>query len=772
MKFAHWRYLIIAALLTIFFNIIFLNNESVFGLRNLIAFLFLSFVPGYLILKIFKIDVRVDWHDITYVVGLSTAYLIIVGLGANYLIPLVQKVKPLERMPLLAATDVTLGILFIANIIGIFRTKHFNVKIHNDFHFSWWNLAFYIIPILFPVFALAGVAILNNGGANMFLMIYLLVIPVYFGALFLLSKRVDENIFPYSLYMISLALLLHSGMRGWNVSGTDVLREFHIFHLTYTNAAWSPDLIKHTYNACLSINILPTFMARFIDTDLQYMFKFFMQFSFAFTPVVVYYFTQRFTTKVIAFLSAFFFMSFPIFIFSMTMHVRQEFAFLFFCLILMVLFDTNFDYHKKNLIAMVFGFCMIVSHYSTTYLALLFFALWYASYFFFHWTFKIPALKKKIYGSAHTTETHFSKSNLSIVFIIFLFVTAFIWYTQVVHIEGDVVNFGIKVRMNLTKIFRNDLLPDQNSLANQFNIFYKQVDKTEALNRYFTNNNKRPPREIDLHFYPPSSYSGYYPKLVDAKLLPQKAPDFVYPLYTLYSELIKKIQKFLIIIGVFLLIYHQWKDKQTDSDFLLINMATLFIILLFIVVPFFSLDYDLLRATQQFLIILAFTSLYAIDKLLSYVKLSWLTGPLVGVILASYFVINTFSINQIIGKIDPPYSLNNYGNGYERSVVFDTEVTSSQWLEKNAKLSLITQADQDSQSRIFMSTITNFTILPNILPGAMYKAGYVYLNDLNVKQGVTNANYNGTPLRFTIPQLFLDDNKNLIYSNGNTQIYR
>jgi uncharacterized membrane protein len=76
------------------------------------------------------------------------------------------------------------------------------------------------------------------------------------------------------------------------------------------------------------------------------------------------------------------------------------------------------------------------------------------------------------------------------------------------------------------------------------------------------------------------------------------------------------------------------------------------------------------------------------------------------------------------------------------------------------------------QLRIFMSTITNFTILPNILPGAMYKAGYVYLNDLNVKQGVTNANYNGTPLRFTIPQLFLDDNKNLIYSNGNTQIYR
>lgn len=772
MKIHLWRYLIITLLSTVVLNALFLLNETVFGWRNLFVFVFLLTVPGYLMLKLFRSHVEVSWRNIVYIVGLSTAFLIIIGLIANYVTPLAARVKPLERLPLLAATDIALGVLFIGNFAKLFLVKPPVYEKRPPFKLTIWNGIFFFIPVLFPLFALAGVSILNNGGSNTLLMMYLFLIPIYFIVLFFVREKVDENVFPYSLYMISLALLLHSSMRGWNVSGTDILREYHIFRLTYINGHWAPDLIRHTYNACLSINILPTFFAKFIDGDIQYIFKFFMQFVYAFTPVAVYFFTKNFTTKVISFLSAFFYLSFPIFLYTMTMHIRQEFAFLFFCLILMALFDESLPFRRANVMAMIFGFCMVVSHYSTTYLALGFFLFWYLARIILFFIFKIKVVKKALVGTHHTTVDLFSTTKLSLLFVVFLFGAAFFWYTQVVHIEGDVVNFGNKVRNNLTKIFKNDLLPDQNSLANQFNIFYKPVDKAELLNKYFTAFNRRPSQEIDTHFYPRSSYKDFYPKLKDSEKLPPKAPDFVFTIYNLYSELIKKMQKLMMIVGVLLFVFVQLRRRQMDGDFLVISIVSLAIIMAFIVVPFFSLDYDLLRATQQFLIILGFTTLFAIDTLFDFIKKPQFSPVVCCIVIVSYFVINTFSINQLLGRGDPPYLLNNFGAGYERSIVFDTEVRSAKWLEDNKSDFLMTQSDSDSQSRIFMATTTQFTILPNILPGALYRAGYVYLNDLNVKEDVLNTNYNGNALRFTIPSTFISENKNLIYNNGSSKIYR
>ena len=772
MKIHLWRYLIITLFSTIVLNALFLLDESVFGWRNLFVFVFFLTVPGYLILKLFKSNVTVSWKDTVYIVGLSTAFLIIVGLIANYVTPLVAKVKPLERMPLLAAIDISLALLFIGNVVKLFIVKEVKKEPREGFKINVWNCIFFAVPLLFPLLALAGVAILNNGGPNTILLIYLFLIPVYFTILFFVNEKVNENVFPYSLYMISLALLLHSSMRGWNISGTDILREYHIFRLTFENGHWAPDLIKHTYNACLSINILPTFFAKFIEGDIQYIFKFYLQFIYAFSPVAVYFFTKNFTTKLVSFLSAFFYLSFPIFLYTMSMHIRQEFAFLFFCLILMALFDDKLSFRRANVMAMIFGFCMIVSHYSTTYLALGFFLFWYLARIALYWIFKIKPVRKLLVGAHHTTTELFSTTKMSLLFVVFLFGAAFFWYTQIVNIGGDVINFGNKVSNNLSKIFKNDLLPDQNSLANQFNIFYKPVDKAELLNKYFTSYNRRPSQEIDAHFYPRSSYKDFYPQLKESKTLPQKAPDFVYTIYNIYSELIKKSQKLMMIIGVMLFIFIQLRRRQIDSDLLVISMGSLGIILAFIVVPFFSLDYDLLRATQQFLIILAFTTLFAISTLFDFIKKPQFSPIVCCVVIVSYFVINTFSITQLVGKGNPPYLLNNFGAGYERSIVFDTEIASAKWLENNKKDYLMTQSDADSQSRIFMATLTNFTILPNILPGALYKAGYVYLNDLNVTQDVLNTNYNGNALRFTIPSAFIDENKNLIYSNGSSKIYR
>ncbi len=66
---------------------------------------------------------------------------------------------------------------------------------------------------------------------------------------------------------------------------------------------------------------------------------------------------------------------------------RQEIAILFFALFLFALFENNFNSPiKKNFLLIIFGFSMIVSHYSTAYVALLLFTFVYFIWLFFRKT--------------------------------------------------------------------------------------------------------------------------------------------------------------------------------------------------------------------------------------------------------------------------------------------------------------------------------------------------------------------------------------------------
>lgn len=756
-----------------FLNLLFILDNTFLGLRNPLVAVFLMTMPGYLIHRLLNTHKDYFWKTACYVVGLSTAYLIILGLvtdliGLDYL-----NFKGLERWPLLIAVDVTCGLLILNNLIRCFLNNSVD-----DIHTitpkrSFLNVILYGVALLFPILSLIGALQLNNGGSNYFLLASLMMIAVYFIFTVFIAKHLDDGIMPYSIFMISLAVLLQSSMRGWNVTGTDILREFHMFNQVNSSGYWTANLIHHSYNSCLSITILPTFLAKFIDVEIQYIFKFVMQFMFAFTPVVVYFFVLKFGNKVIAYLSSFFYLSFPIFIYSMTMHVRQEFAFLFFSLIFLAFFDDNISAAYRRWSAFIFGFCMVVSHYSTTYLALFIFGFWYASNLVLNLLFKSTWLKKLVFRKYDESFKPFTKSRISLAFVVFIVTTAFLWYSQVVHIDRNIIVFGSKVVSNLANIFNNDSRPDQTSLFNQFNLFYKPASETPGVAEYYKQMNKRPGAEIDQNFYDKSTYQDYFPQITLPAIVPLHIPaSWRVPVYFSF-ELVKKIEKFLIILGVLILIVNFVRKKNIDPDFLLISGACLTLTLMFIVLPFFSIDYDILRATQQFLIFFSFTSIFAFDKVLFFLrKLPRVKYGILSLFVVMYFLIYTSVIYQMVGGSEPAYTFANYGAGYERSVVTDPEVKSAQWLEREGKLNYLIQADTDSQSRLYMSTLKPMAFFDNLMPAAIYRSGYIYLNNVNVKQKVFYTSFNGEPFRLTIPYDFYNANKNLIYSNGSSEIYK
>ena len=86
-------------------------------IRQIVGFLFLSFVPGILILRILKIDNLSNIEAFLYAVGLSIAFVMFFGLFMNTIFPLVGISRPISIIPL--TVTFTIGIAVLSGVAYI-----------------------------------------------------------------------------------------------------------------------------------------------------------------------------------------------------------------------------------------------------------------------------------------------------------------------------------------------------------------------------------------------------------------------------------------------------------------------------------------------------------------------------------------------------------------------------------------------------------------------------------------------------------------------------
>ena len=60
----------------------------------------------------------------------------------------------------------------------------------------------------------------------------------------------------------------------------------------------------------------------------------------------------------------------------------------------------------------------------------------------------------------------------------------------------------------------------------------------------------------------------------------------------------------------------------------------------------------------------------------------------------------------------------------------------------------------------------------NIVPAAIWKDSYVYGSYENVTMGRVQTKYNNVLLLYNFPVLFLEENKDVVYSNKVNEIYK
>lgn len=748
------------AIFALIVNLLVLFDLQLFYIRAILAFLFIVSVPGLLIMLMLKIRKIGFWEYLVYTIGLSVAFIMFAGLAVNWILPFLGITdKPLSLYPIVICFDIILAVFWI---VAYKRNSKLKLEINSP-EFSWLDRIFMIIPMLFPVMAVLGAFILNNHGPNYFTMIMLGAIAVYVFCIVLFRKRLNEHVFPWAIWMIGLSSLLMFSMRSWSIAGWDIFQEQLVFDLANSKGSWSMTNLRDAYNSCLSITILPTILDSFVWIKPQYIFKVFFQIIFSTIGICIFTISKRYFNNTISFLI---FLAFfvPEGFLKLSVLARQHMSILFFALAVLVLFSKDIPKQTKTTLFMIFSFSMIVSHYSTTYISLTVLLLTYITHRI------LTQFKKGTKNSRRVKSFSKQKVNLTSLTLVIILLFAFLWNSQLTGTSSNLINILEDSVDNFRKILNEELKEEGSSLQDQFNIFYRQEDYTQILNNYTAQMTKRYNEEYNASIYPPSNHGTYIAQIAPTEILPFKISLRIISKINLFERILKILIKIFLIIGSFHLTYTYFKKRKVESEYIILSLAFAIIVILILLAPLLSVNYSVGRLYQHSLIILSIALIDGGRLCLRFLKRGFRLWIIL-ILLLIFFLFSSGFVSQLIGGSPAQLHLNNLGGEYNQAYSHETEVQSAQWLVRNYDEQEWIYADRYARKRLYAFG-DHWIVRGDVLPSTVDRRSYVYSNHANTIEKKASSNYKGRYLHFNFPSEFLDQNKNKIYTNGGSEVFK
>jgi uncharacterized membrane protein len=684
-------------------------------------------LPGYLLLKLLKIETESQWISGSFSVALSLFLLMTTGLAVNSLQIFGQQ-HPLSTVHIFVALDIVTSSL-------IFCSR----KVTYELRKLEWQPG-EKIPIalltLMPLLAIAGAIRLNNGAPDTITLVLFVIIAIMF-VWIVMRRKGSEWLQPYALFMFTLSLLLSISLRGWFITGADVQREFFVSQLTLRNGVWDIATFRDPYNACLSITILPTMLAKLTTIPDAYIFKFVLQIAAAWALLPIYFLLKRFSSSKIAFISAFVFISLPNFLNSMPWALRQEIAFIFFAsLLLVVLYPIS--HRAKTTLTFLLLFGLVEAHYSSTYIALAVFAV---SWIIFK---VITPLMKPSQKYELTIPT------LDLAIILVAFLVTFLWNSQLTSTTS-----GLKQTISGTIA----TMFDQSTVRSgdvSYSLLNTPAQNSQTLLAQYARSNNFQAQYFAVQTPLPLTTVG------------KTMSKFfnVFEFNNVVRALSAKVLQLLLLVGIIVLFF-KYKKQVARDELYLFSLMLGFVLLLVLqtLLPQLSVDYGTQRFFQQAVMVLGLP--ITIGCLTVFRFLPKLTQQITACFFAFLFLHLSGFIPQVLGGYPPQLALSNSGSAYDIYYVHGGEVLSANWLlrQKQAK---VVAVDRYAQIRLLNAVLRHeitTTVPSNQNPGI-----YLYQDYTNVKNEIYMVDLKSQIIAYKYA--IRPDNGNLVYANASSRIYK
>jgi uncharacterized membrane protein len=692
-------------------------------LRQIIVFIYLTFFPGFILLKFLKLK-KTKIVDITlFSIGLSLAFLMFVGFLINEFLLFVGISQPLSTIPLeISLSMLTLSLFFIGYRRDLFEDLGSWRNNLADPRETILKSAILLLPILFSIIGALYISLPSISTPILYLMIILI------GALFVVGgislRLIPFKYYPLMIFAISIALAFQVLFISGHIIGADAQLEYQIFNLTINRGYWT--LLPHSislgaamdYNSMLSLTVLPSIFSVLLNLDGEILFKTLYPFIFSLLPVVLYRVYEQQIGKASSLLATLFLISSPLSFYGVEFLSldRQIVAVFFFVLSVLVLLDKIMPLEKRRILFVVFSAALIVSHYSTAYLYLGFLFVTYA-------ILRITGENNKV---------------LSGKIVLLVSSIGFVWYA---FTESPLITLG------------------------------------NFLNRFFSRFSQ------DLVSTTSRSTQVF-------------APHSILTFASVINWVLFFLVHFMILVGVLVVIFKLSKKAKLDTTYRVLLIISSVILFMCLAVPNIAPALNFTRFYQLSLMFLApcfvlgghafvdiFTNLLRRATRKSFLWNTHKIGAiLICVVLVGYFFSQSGLINSVTKAAPLSYSLDfnrfitskdpSYKAQIYSAYIPEQNFFSAKWLSEHSQPQSIVYADYDSLQTALLSygvlTWESYELHSATILG---QNSYVYLSKLNVKDGILTVTeptmgwFNTSELSSTLGK------SDLIYSNGNGEIW-
>jgi uncharacterized membrane protein len=703
--------------------------------------------------------------------------LMIAGLVADLVLPFVGVRHPLDPIPVVIGAD---GFTLLLYVI---RQRYPGERLTLA-HLSAFRRAIGPEEVrllcgsaLCVALAVLGANRLNNDAGDQVSLAALCVAVLTLLFLLLWRHRVSETITCVTLYLLSLALLLMTSLRGWYVTGHDIQTEYQVFQLTQANGRWEIAAFHNAYNACLSITILPTELANILHVDGPYIYKVFFQLIFAVCPVLVYTIARRYWPASISILAAIYFISFPTFFTDMPFINRQEIALLFVAVAVLALTHGSWDGRRRQLTFIVACAGVEVCHYSSTYILLGFLVV--------AWVIQLAMglghrLQRRRAAHAEPPPWANAIRTVGIGSIVTVGALTFGWGYLATHSAGAVLTDAESAISSL--VGHSTGARSQN--VGYSLLFGKTPTPQQVLNDYTSADLKlRAATAYDTNYIEPQSTASQTQiKAVTEPLLPLTSAgrllaDIGVPvsgLNTFIRLSAAALEQIFIGAGLIAFIVARRFRRQIGWEFFCLCVGCVAMLAVVTVVPDLSVDYGLLRVFQEALILIA--PVLVAGSVAIFGAFGKARAPYVAAaVCVGIFISTTGLLPQALGGYPAQLSLNNSGQYYDTYYMHPQEEVGVQWLSRQVGvLPSSVQATHSTNRFLFTdpNAVSGAQFIEDAFPPLLRLHAWIILDYSILHTGLATASYDGYLIPYRYPQGILRNAENLVYNNGGMEIYR
>ena len=692
-------------------------------------------VPGVVALRALRVPAESVRAFPIYVPAAALLVMTTAGLGCDLIGPHLGIAKPLHGDATALATVALSDLLWVVGL-----------RAPSAARLPWAHALRQprlLAPLLLPALAAYGSLRLSNGhGASLARLSMAIDLAVFLGCL-LAAGRLSRRQIVAILFCCALAIEWSWSLRGGGIIGYDISTEFHVANHTHEVGVWHTLHRNDAYGAMLSVGVLPSVLDALMGVSPLIAFKVLYPVFAAMLPVAIFLVGERILSRRFAVAAAGFLLVQDYFFQQLPELARQEVALVFFAALLATLLERQLRRSTQTGFALLLALGLVVSHYSTAYLAI---------------PLMVAAVLARLLIGRFRGIRGFSLPWL--VAAVALIGGSVLWYSAITKSANNVTAFTRTIEhqgLNLLPHTGNVL----NTYLNANNVHNASASRIQRL------------AVIDYRKYaafvkplPAARKPRYAIRLaaVPGTHRSASATDLVLVIDTVFN------QGLLLCLSIGALVM-MLRRRCSAAVFEIGCLA--FGGLAFLVFIRFSgtaaAQYNQSRALLQSLVILAVPAAWLLERLLARLRprLRLLAGSALVLVMMAMFVQQTGMLDLLIGG-GTSLNLSAGGEDYERYYGTPAELAGAIYANKNA-VDAPLYADRYGALRI--EATSGRAALTDVIPRTLDRYAWVYATRTNAQLGRARIQVQNSFAIYRWPAAYLNRFYDLVYTNGDSEVY-